>query len=305
MPPSTSLSTPLLRWRCPQCAIRTFSTSRPSRKVGPEHPLYIDVPEPPQPDKPYRPFIKGRLPVPRNVFAGAKGKDRADDEEIAKATPLPERVRNHRPGSREEWKVKMSEARRRNLSEGLKGLRARRTATEYRAKTERERQRVERQELRSRSEREDERLTAPSHGLDLEKLMRGPLPDPNRSLRLARKAENVSKQDSRKHAERMGHLHTLYMNARSFIVTPQQLDVALDEEFGTADQPASFNGVHNASMWAKGKPATVQDMLNQGNKVGTGRAVKQTHMEVNQKRVQRIAEHLTGGKMDKEIEFSS
>ena len=29
-------------------------------------------------------------------------------------------------------------------------------------------------------------------------------------------------------------LHTLYMRARSFIVTPEQLDKALDESFGTA-----------------------------------------------------------------------
>lgn len=317
MPPLRSLSTPIRAFRCPEC--RALSTSSRALAVGPEHPRYIEIPESPQQTAPYRPFVKGRLPVPRDIFDGAKGKDRAADEEIAKATAIRERNVEHPSGSREAWKQKMAEARRQNLREGLKSLRDRKTRSDAQRNERALANQTSREEALHRPEREDERLTTPSTGLDVQRLLHGALEDPNRQARLAQKARNLEIFTSAKRANRMDQLHTLYMNARSFIVTPQQLDAAIDEEFGTADNPRQFGHLQNnapyensetgrwsseiTSMWAYGRPSSVQDMLDKSNGKTKGISTALGMAEgregqVVDERVRRIAEKLTGGKME-------
>ncbi|KAI7570519.1 hypothetical protein KC317_g2389, partial [Hortaea werneckii] len=123
---------------------------------------------------------------------------------------------------------------------------------------------------------------------------------------------------SAKRAERLDHLHTLYLNAKTFIVTPQQLDQAVDEAFGTVEDPVRFdgdqhydaNGFYNTgtrdarsqSVWAQGKPERVQDMLNRANGQGGKLAMENAGSlaSVNKDRVRRIGEVLTGGRMEKE-----
>ena len=302
MPPFTPRSTLLRGWTCPQCTRRTLSTTTRRQAVGPEHPRYIEVSEPPQQTSPNKPFQKGRLPVPRDVFAGAQGKDRAADSEIAKATPYPKKQIQHPAGSREAWKQRLAEARRRNLREGLQDLRARRISEERKRSVRTAKNRAEREELASAPEREDERLTTPSTGLDLDKLLHGPLEDPHREARLAHKARNVELHASAKQAERLDHLHTLYTRARSFIVTPQQLDNAVEEAF-SGDRwsgAGTITGAPQASVWSYGRPESVQDMLNRANRVGGKTAMEGTggFSDVSAERMRRIAEKLTGGKME-------
>lgn len=201
----------------------------------------------------------------------------------------------------------MSEVRRRNLREGLQALRSRRVRRESRDDERQQRNDMERAELRARPEREDERLTAASHGLDLEKLLHGPLEDPTREARLAHKARNLEMHDSAKRAERLDHLHTLYMNARTFIVTPEQLNEAIEEEFNKDFSQAmgGYVGQQDSeatSMWAHGPPMTVQEMLNRASRQGTATGSSRSRMsltaEVNRERIRKIAEKLTGGKME-------
>lgn len=320
MPPRTPFSTPLRAWTCPQC--RSFTTVQRRLAVGPEHPRYIEVPEPPQQSSPYRPFPKGRLPVPRDVFAGSAGKDRAADEEIAKATPTPTVQTRHPRGSRDAWRQKMAAARRSNLREGVKSLRERKTKTETSLRERVAQKQAEREALVQMPEREDERLTTASTGLDVRKLLHGPLEDPTRDARLAHKARNLTLHTAAKRANRMDNLHTLYMNARNFIVTPQQLDSAIDAEFGTPERPREFGqgtdqnspsygdadtgrwSSEVTSMWAYGKPATVQNMLERATKGDSGKVLKAVEVaggapeNIVQGRVRRIAEKLTGGKME-------
>ncbi|KAI6858343.1 hypothetical protein KC338_g4244 [Hortaea werneckii] len=318
MPPRPALSTPLRGWRCPQCAHRSFTTSPQVLAVGPEHPRYIDVPEPPQQTVPDRKFVKGRLPVPRDVFSGARGQDKASEEWLHDHTQVP-KERSVEKGSREEWKHKMSDMRRRNLREGLASLRARKDR-EQRLRSERSTENQRRREaLLNRPEREDERLTTPSTGLDPD-LLRQHTPSAAElaPIRAAKQA-NLQANTSAKRAERLDHLHTLYLNAKTFIVTPQQLDQAVDEAFGTVEDPVRFDGdqqyeptgfynsgMRNAqsqSVWAQGKPERVQDMLNRANNQGGKTAMENASTSlasVNKDRVRRIGEVLTGGKMEKE-----
>lgn len=95
------------------------------------------------------------------------------------------------------------------------------------------------------------------------------------------------------------------MNARTFIVTPQQLDAAIEEEFGRnfkgeGGYVSNLQGGSESSMWNFGPPMTVQDMLNRANRSGGRLAVDGvgTLAEINRERVRRIGEKLTGGKMD-------
>ncbi|TKA23272.1 hypothetical protein B0A50_07329 [Salinomyces thailandicus] len=316
MPPQTPLSAPLRSWRCPQCTATSGVRSRPftvttrSHAVGPEHPRYIDVPQPPQQTVPDRRFIKGRLPVPRDVFSGGKGQDKASEAWLHDHTQPPKKHGQGTSGSgtREAWKGRMSDMRRRNLREGLVSLRARKDQEE-RLRNERSAQRqAEREELLKRPEREDERLTTPSSGLDLEALKHmTPTPE-ERAARISFKEANLAAHTAAKRAERMDHLHTLYLNARTFIVTPQQLEKAVDDAFGFTESPVSFEDYEFAqgsssqqaqSVWAQGRPETVQDMLNRANRQGSRNALEGAggFASVNRDRIRRIGEVLTGAKM--------
>ncbi|KAI7534926.1 hypothetical protein KC331_g12295 [Hortaea werneckii] len=212
----------------------------------------------------------------------------------------------------------MSDMRRRNLREGLTSLRARKDR-EQRLRSERstENQR-KREALLNRPEREDERLTTPSTGLD-PNLLRQHTPSAAElaPIRAAKQA-NLQAYTTAKRAERLDHLHTLYLNAKTFIVTPQQLDQAVDEAFGTVEDPVRFDGdqqysptgfynnsmknAQSQSVWAQGKPERVQDMLNRANGQGGKTAMEGAGSlaSVNKDRVRRIGEVLTGGKMEKE-----
>ncbi|TKA75732.1 hypothetical protein B0A55_05911 [Friedmanniomyces simplex] len=283
-------------------------------ELGPEHPDYIPIPQPPQQTLPDRPFIKGRLPIPRDVFAGAEGKDKSSPEWLDPHTKPRRKNIRVQAGSREEWKVKMSDMRRQNLREGLVSLKARRDTEQHALKTRSERNQREREEALTRPEREDDRLTAPSHGLDLDHLFHGYIagspgvrPDPTRDERIARMRANVAARAEAARAERAFHVNTLYMNARHFIVTPQQLDAAVDEAFGTPENPIKFGDPHSradmenaASMWAYGRPDRVQDMLDRANGVRGMRAMDGAggYSVINRDRIRRIAEVFTGGKME-------
>jgi hypothetical protein len=304
MPPRTALSTSLRAWRCPQC--RAFATTPRQRALGPEHPRYIEVPEPPQQQTPYQPFPKGRLPVPRDVFRGWKDKDKSSDEEIAKAAPPPKHRPEYPKGSRAEWRQRLADSRRQNLEEGVKALSARKTIRERQVSDRSERKIAEREALLRAPEREDERLTTPSTNLNLSKLLHRALPsDPNRADRIAAKSHNFALKTAAEREERMDHMHTLYMRARSFIVTPDQLDKAVDEVFGTVDNPKVFtgaNGANGTSKWAEGRPDGLGEMLAEATGQG-GRGAVQSAMRkgasVGQaERMKRIAEKLTGGEMD-------
>ena len=206
----------------------------------------------------------------------------------------------------------MSDSRRQNLRDGLKGLRARQQSERKDIEKRNRRHQEEIAEARARPEPADERLTATSNALDLDTLLHSPvLEDPTRELRLEHGRANVALQAQRKQSARADHLHALYIHARHFIVSPQQLDAAVDEAFGTPDKLVSFGkyvgafgaGGSEQSVWAEGKPLNVADMLAQAGGVtgGRGGAMESVsgYSQVTTERMRRLAEGLTGGKMER------
>ena len=183
--------------------------------------------------------------------------------------------------------------RRRNLREGLVELRKRKTRIDKRVAA----QSVEKKALYERAvhkpEREDERLTRPTVTTNMTPISLTHIPDPNRKERIALKKERVAAREQEKTEERRNALHSLYMNARSFIVTEEALDAEVDRVF---DDPS----LQGRSIWDRdGVPDSIKGLMNSANK-NSNNAIEQAsgHIGITKRRVQRIAEELTGGKMD-------
>ena len=165
------------------------------------------------------------------------------------------------------------------------------------------RKKAEHAELVSRPEREDERLTKGSVLSAM--LQRGPLQDPNREQRLQEKRQNVAALEEVRREHRRDALHSLYMNAQSFITNETQLDEQIEKEFGTQQNPRVFgfgeSGYQGTSYWDAATPLTTKDMLMNANKEhATLENIKDDYdkkARVIQDRMRRLAEELTGGKM--------
>jgi len=146
-------------------------------------------------------------------------------------------------------------------------------------------------------QREDERLTNPTIIAAMSQLQVGAVPDPGREERIAEKKARVAAIEAAKAEARKDALHTLYMHARDFIVTEEQLNKEVDEIFVQNPFP---NAPLKTSIWdAHHAPQTVQDMLMEVN--NTQKKAVDYHKgpaHITGQRLKRIAEELTGGKME-------
>lgn len=314
MPPRVPRAALQQSYQCPSCtARRTFSRSAAALQIGPESPRYIDIPQPPQQTTPEKPRIRGALPVPRDIFAGSapgRGLDKADPKNIAQSTKEPTKQR-YVAGSPDEsrlaWKERMAEQRRKNLREGLEALKERKVRTDTFLAAKGKRRQQEREALLHRPEREDERLTNPTIDLELQSLLNGaPVEDPDKAVRLMEKKQRVALMEAARKEDRADALHHLYINARNFITNESQLAKAIDTEFGSQDAPRVFdpNRADIPSVWAYGKPDTVQDMLNRasgrGGRGALASSTKGRSTSLTKERVTKIGEELTGGRTDPE-----
>lgn len=162
--------------------------------------------------------------------------------------------------------------------------------------------RAEHERLGRREQREDEALTEPSIPSLMKQFQKGIVPDPDRLARVEQKRAVVEAKKLEKLEQRRDALHTLYMNAGSFITTEEQLQTAIDQAFPNGPNKAWYNAAisikEGISVWNVGPPDTVRGMLSKTNKTG-GRAMEYNagYAKVTGDRVRRIAEELTGGRM--------
>lgn len=151
--------------------------------------------------------------------------------------------------------------------------------------------------------RDDERFTATSVPQAMQpSSAHSGLPDPDREVRIAEMRQRTQAKEAEKREDRRNMLHTLYMNARDFITTPAELDKLVDKVFDD-DANGQFNNEYarGENIWNLGYPDTVQVLLsNQNRDFPGGRAVNRAegYGPVTRKRLNRIGEELTGGKMD-------
>ncbi|KAJ5860976.1 uncharacterized protein N7529_008286 [Penicillium soppii] len=273
--------------------VRGFASSSKLR-VGPESPHFIDVPKIVQPNNPKRPHVRGTLPVPREIFP-ARRADKPTKAYIDAVTPLPKTKRLVNPygpdPEKEEWKHKMADLRRQNLREGLQSLWERKSRSESTMISRSEKSQEHRQRVLQQPQRQDELLTRPSTIQAMLPQKQPVLPDPNREERIALSRSRLAAKKAQKEAKRREHLQSLYMNARNFIVTEEQLAAEIDRVFPEGENPAWRNDHQpGENIWNLGNPPTVNNLVNQTNRNEAGR------WDVTQDRVKQLGEQITGGK---------
>ncbi|KAJ5142807.1 uncharacterized protein N7515_001594 [Penicillium bovifimosum] len=274
--------------------VRGFATSS-SLRVGPESPHFIDVPKIIQPTNPSKPHVRGTLPVPRELFP-ARRTDKPGQQYLDAATPLPQSERTVSPNSsdpeKQAWKHKMANLRRQNLREGLQDLYSRKKSSERRMVSrsldnQKRRDRILRQPMR-----EDELLTRPTTVEAMRPRKQPVLPDPNREKRLALSQARLEAKQAEKEAERRDYLQSLYMNARNFITTEEQLAAEIDRVFPEGENEAWRNDHQpGENIWNLGNPPTINGLLNRT------RSNESARWDIGQERVKKLAEVITGGKI--------
>ena len=289
--------------------VRSFATSISRKAIPPESPNFVDVPTSFQPDLyvPRRP--KGKLPVPRELFP-VQRPDKPSPKYLQDVTPdmKPE---NRTPASRQtalgHHRSRMTSLRKHHLRSSLVDLYARKEYITRQIDARSTAKLEESDRLRSQPIREDERLTNVSTPTEM-------LPGKAKLLS-AEQAEaiwSLKQQNVLKHQEKLDNmnsyaLHSLYMNARNFITTEEQLLAEVEKKFLPAGRNPDFRRSDFAetgdNIWVKGVPSTVKDLISEN----TARAPKNGQPPVpsemkakfrkDQERMKRIAEELTGGKL--------
>lgn len=239
--------------------------------------------------------IKGTLPPPRNIFH-PRAPNRVDPNYLA--ATIPEAKSRPEPlDERTAWRRRLAATRRKNLREGLLGLHKRKLRQDTVRESKTKAKRKDREIRLRASQREDDRLTSPTVTVALQNLHIG-LSDPNREARIAEKLEKFKTKEEIKREQRKDALFNLYMNAREFITTEEQLNEEIEKIFIQSPFGKDQKGTEN--IWdAYGSPPTVQDMLQTVNDVQ--RSALEYHRgpaHITGKRMKKIAEELTGGKMD-------
>ncbi|MCJ1413508.1 hypothetical protein MMC19_007614 [Ptychographa xylographoides] len=273
--------------------VRYATSSASAVHIPPESPKFIDVPQAPQEDACGKPYVKGVLPLPRQIFRPGKP-SKAADNYIAAVTPEPTTSKTYNsPAAKAlaDWKSRQAVVRRRNLREGLVELHQRKVRSDRQLAARSAYKQAEHKRRIREPEREDERLTNPSIIQALKPERVHSLPDPGREARVAQKKARFETKEAKKMEDRRIALHSLYMNARDFIVSEEALNAKVDEVF---DDPWFKNNPEHSIWDREGFPDTVVNMLSDANKSRSGSA---GYAQTTKDRLQRIAEEFTGGKM--------
>lgn len=293
-----------------QLPLRPFSTSKERQAIPPESPHYIDVPQSHQPELVLPRQPKGVLPVPKELFPANKPDKRSLDY-LKKVTP-DKAPHNLRPlsemGEWQQHKARMGQLRKSHLREGLVTLHKRKEFMSDKITARSEAKQAERDRLISQKQREDDRLTAVSTPQSMLLEHGARLVQTDDTAIYERKRTNIEKHAERKAEERRNALHSLYMNARTFITDEEQLTKAIEEEFSEnkfRNEWRTGDG-DSANIWNLGPPPTVAEMLEetqarprreqQPSFMGNVMDMNRKH-EKDQERLRRIAEELSGGKM--------
>lgn len=275
--------------------VRGFATSTHLR-IGPESPQFIETPRLVQPNYPTKPRIKGTLPVPRELFPPRRA-DKPGKQYLDEVTPLPATKRKVNPRSadseKQAFKIKMAEMRRQNLREGLRKLYSRKQQTEQTMSERSTAKQARRERVFQQPEPEDERFTRASIVQTMLPQKLGTLPDPNREARLALSKARMEAKQAEKEVQRQEDIQSLYMNARTFIVTEEQLAAEIDRVFPAEGENEAWRNDHQQgeNIWNLGTPPTVQSIVNETRRSETAR------WDTIQRRVKQLGEQITGGKL--------
>ena len=284
----------------------------PSLGVNAYSPQYLNVPSSLQPVVKKTPWIKGQLPKPRNVFPSRRGGlGSARSHRLARRIRSSSKTKGDAAPAQQDvnaYKERMAQMRRENLREGFQALARRYKRRTVASKEKYDRKAEERSALMGAPPSDPDRFTRISQTREIVKPLQHTgqyTTDPNTENRHVAKVARYEAQATRKASETQDALHTLYMRARDFIVTEEQLDKEIDAAFGTQENPKIFqvdgsSGLLAPSVWARGDPPNLKQMM-QATGQASGGALNerdvQARARLQEKRLRKVAERLTGGKM--------
>ena len=282
-------------------AFSTTPTPNNPATIPPESPKFITVPEPPQSSETRLPPIRGHLPVPRQIFSKRDGARKVAPGYMERTAPRAQAEQLGEPprNDLDAWRRRMAESRRRSLAAGLKGLYRRKERSESLGRARSTAKFEAHRRAAMAPEGLDDVLTRPSVpaaaalGAALQ-------PDPERFAAAERSAERTAALRQGRSEARRDALAELYISARDFIVTEEELQEAVDKIF-TDDYFRKLGSVaiDSANIWdARGSPITIAGMVSAVNRTQTSLlSASQAESTKTAKRQKVVAEELTGGKM--------
>ena len=195
----------------------------------------------------------------------------------------------------------MADKRRANLEEGLHSLWARRSEMDKSRHHRVSRNFEANNKAATAAEREDDRITRSTVlGSMLDTKVYA---DPNRFARIDRSRTRIAARENARREARQDALMELYISASNFIVHESELKAEIDKVFADdyfRKQSQTQNSHVAENTWGVyGKPPSIANMT----EMSTGTSTKVMHQYESEydrsvKRQKRIAEDLTGGKME-------
>lgn len=215
------------------------------------------------------------------------------------------------PASRQtvlgQHRSRMSSLRKQHLRESLVDLHSRKEYITRQIDARSTAKLEESDRLRSQPAREDERLTNVSTPQTMLPRKVTLLSEKRAEEIWSAKQRNVREQQEKLDSMNSFALHSLYMNARKFITTEEQLLAEIEKKFLPAGRNPEFRRSDFAetgeNIWVKGVPSTVKDMIRESTvrapKNGQPPMPSEMKMKFkkDQERMKRIAEELSGGKI--------
>ncbi|KAI1179050.1 hypothetical protein F4777DRAFT_535405 [Nemania sp. FL0916] len=307
--PTTPITTPITTQSLPAPALtRLFTTTLPSQaqKIPPESPLFINVPNPPQ-DQSLEALrdqrrTRGFIPVPRKIFAHRDSAQKPKKAWLDRASPLPTNLSSQAAPTSAvaDWKRKMAASRRQNIRMGMSGLWQRKKRSDAYRESVRASKQAEHIALSTAAEREDERLTRAT--INAGTLQTAVLRDPERFAKGLASAQRTAEIAADKASARQDAIQALYMNARTFIINEAELEAAVAENFADdfySRKPAAARGYQPQNIWdIEDAPLTVAEMVRGARKRTSLLDEFSSKDNRTDHRQRRVAEELTGGKMD-------
>jgi hypothetical protein len=195
-----------------------------------------------------------------------------------------------------DYRRRMASARRDNLRQGVAELAERKRISENQRIKRREQTQQRRERALYKKVGDDERLTRQSVSKAVRYLWgRAGQELPRSKMELDQSRQRYEQLQQKRSRERVESLHTLYMHARNFIVSEAGLTKAVEEAFGDKE-PVRFGGLGKGeSVWDLGVPESVQMRLGSSEQFAV-RASLQSPEALEERRLRRLAEELTGGK---------
>lgn len=277
--------------------------------IPPESPKFFSLPDLPQSDETKPPPIKGRLPVPRQIFTKrAHGAHKVSPDFVSDTAPYSRAESTGEPpkSDKDAWKRLMAQSRRTALGEGVTNLWRRKLARDKKAQTK----------SAANAKRNRDAGFAPDRLDDL--YTRGTVTQATLETKVVRDPEYVERQresaartaaiQAAKSEARKDAIQRLYVEASQFILTEADLAARVDTLFSEDyfSKAGKSRGDPSAENWwaALGTPVTVKQKL--AELQGNTRAMTEAYKPRSEKTAERqkiVAGELTGGALSVQAEW--